>query len=39
MSRRCGLIAALGTADLAEALRRAAAVGPACGMVQLGLEF
>jgi orotidine-5'-phosphate decarboxylase len=37
--RRTGLIAALDTADPAQAARWAAAVGPHCGMVKLGLEF
>ncbi len=37
--RRSGLIAALDTADVAQAQRWADAVLPPCGMVKLGLEF
>jgi orotidine-5'-phosphate decarboxylase len=33
------LVAALDTSDLAQAVAWARAVGPACGMVKLGLEF
>ena len=39
MTRRCGLIAALDTQDVAQAAAWAAALSPACGMVKLGLEF
>ena len=39
MRRRCGLIAALDTSDMAQARRWAEAVRPHCGMVKLGLEF
>ena len=38
-ARRCGVIAALDTAEAAQALRWADAVMPPCGMVKLGLEF
>lgn len=37
--RRCGLIAALDTAEVAQAVAWAAAVMPPCGSVKLGLEF
>jgi orotidine-5'-phosphate decarboxylase len=39
MTRRCGLIAALDTTDIAEARLWAKAVRPHCRMVKLGLEF
>jgi len=37
--RRCGLIAALDTADVSEAVAWAGAVMPPCGMAKLGQEF
>ncbi len=39
MTRPAGLIAALDTADIAQAAAWAAAVARSCGMVKLGLEF
>ena len=39
MGRPTGLILALDTADTAQATAWAAAAGPHCGMVKLGLEF
>jgi orotidine-5'-phosphate decarboxylase len=38
-ARRCGLIAALDTPDMAQARGWAEALVPPCGMVKLGLEF
>ncbi|MBN9511171.1 MAG: orotidine-5'-phosphate decarboxylase [Alphaproteobacteria bacterium] len=39
MSRRCGLIVALDTPDVAVARRMAATLAPWCGLFKLGLEF
>jgi orotidine-5'-phosphate decarboxylase len=39
MSRRCGLIAALDTTYVGQALGWSRAIGGSCGMVKLGLEF
>jgi orotidine-5'-phosphate decarboxylase len=39
VSRRCGLIVALDTPDVAVARRMATALAPWCGLFKLGLEF